>query len=314
VIRRLREDAQRLLATDRPVLLLGETGTGKGVLARWLHAHSPRAKEAFVDLNCAGLSRELLETELFGHEAGAFTGATRRKPGLLEEAHRGTVFLDEVAEMEATVQAKLLKALDERRIRRLGDTRDRVVDFRLIAATHRDLGALAREGRFREDLYFRLSTFPLQVPALRDRPDDLPEIAAVLLASFAAEIGRPGLRLGPGVIEALSVRGWRGNIRELRNVLERAALFAPGDVVPADLVKADEPSPSPGAGRDDGADDALTLEEVERRHVMRVLRAEKNRILPAARRLGIARSSLYERLRRYGVTLTEPGQSSGDET
>jgi DNA-binding NtrC family response regulator len=299
----LRQDTIRLLATDRPILLLGETGSGKGVLARWIHAKSPRAQETFVDLNCAGLSREILESELFGHEAGAFTGATRRKIGLLEEAHRGTVFLDELAETDLNVQARLLKALEDKRIRRLGSTKEIAVDFRLIAATHQDLKAMSLDGRFREDLFFRLSAFPLRVPALRERTEDLPEIAAFMLAAFAAEIGRPALRFSVEAIEAMKKRAWRGNLRELKNAVERAALFAEGDLVGDAFLRTDEAR----ATAPDSADSPLlTLEEVERHHIERVMRAEKNRVQAAARRLGIARSSLYEKLRRFGLDATDP--------
>ncbi len=179
-IRALQEDALRVADADSAVLVTGETGSGKGVLARWLHDHGPRATEAFVDLNCAGLAKELLESDLFGHERGAFTGAASAKQGLLEIAHRGTVFLDEIGDVDAQVQPRLLKVLEERRFRRLGDVRDRMVDIRLIAATHHDLGQLAREKRFREDLYFRISTLPLRVPPLRERLEDLPEPKSTL--------------------------------------------------------------------------------------------------------------------------------------
>lgn len=300
-IRKLKQDATQLLRMDRPVLLIGETGSGKGVLARWFHVNSPRSRQAFVDLNCAGLSRDLLESELFGYEAGAFTSANRRKTGLMEEAHRGTLFLDELAEMEGAVQAKLLKALEERRIRPLGATKEKAVDFRLIAATHRDLRAMSLDGRFREDLYFRLSTFPLRVPALRERVEDIPELAESLLAAFAAEIGRPRLRLSPQAITALQRRSWRGNIRELRNTIERAGLFAESDVVSEAQMGSDETHQASAAAAVAAED--LTLEEAERRHVTRVMREENNRIQPAAKRLGIARSSLYEKVRRLGIVL-----------
>src|SRR5918997_991358 len=189
-IRTLAEQAKRLLSTESPVLILGETGTGKGVLARWLHENSTRADEAFVDLNCAGLTRELLETELFGHEKGAFTSATASKQGLFEVAHRGTVFLDEIGDVDLNIQPKLLKVLEEKRFRRLGDVKDQIVDIRLIAATHHDLATQVRENRFRSDLYFRISTIPLMVPPLRQRPDDIPIIAQRLLEGVAQAMGR----------------------------------------------------------------------------------------------------------------------------
>ena len=176
-IRRLAREAEKVARAESPVLIQGETGTGKGVLARWLHAHGPRRNEELVDLNCAGLSRDFLETELFGHERGAFTGAVSRKIGLLEVAHRGTVFLDEVGDVDRAVQPKLLKVLEERSFRRLGDVRDRTVDIRLVAATHHDLAARVREGVFRSDLFFRISTVPLRVPPLRERTEDIVALA-----------------------------------------------------------------------------------------------------------------------------------------
>ena len=220
--------------SDSPVLVLGETGVGKGVLARWLHDHGPRAEEAFVDLNCASLSRELLETELFGHEKGAFTGAVAAKEGLLEVAHRGTLFLDEIGDMDAAVQPKLLKVLEEGRFRRLGDVRDREVDVRLIAATHQDLSEAVREKRFRSDLYFRISALPAGHPAparaaggrRRPRAD-----------AAGAHRGRPGTRRAVAVARGgrrpSQAYGWPGNIRELRNVLERAAILSRGQVLDA---------------------------------------------------------------------------------
>src|SRR5688500_2318548 len=189
-IRALAEQAKRVLATESPVLILGETGSGKGVLARWLHENGPRAEEAFVDLNCAGLTRELLETELFGHEKGAFTSATASKQGLFEVAHRGTIFLDEIGDVDLQIQPKLLKVLEDKRFRRLGDVRDRQVDVRLIAATHQDIGQLVREKQFRDDLYFRISTIPLSFPSLRERIEDIPTMAQYLLDKVAVDLGR----------------------------------------------------------------------------------------------------------------------------
>src|ERR687898_767677 len=197
-IRALKAQAHRILSTESPVLILGETGTGKGVLARWLHDNSPRADEAFVDLNCAGLTRELLETELFGHEKGAFTSATASKQGLFEVAHRGTIFLDEVGDVDLQIQPKLLKVLEEKRFRRVGDVRDRQVDVRLIAATHQDINQLVREKTFRNDLYFRVSTIPLAFPSLRERIEDIPIMAQYMIEKVAADLGRGELRLDQG--------------------------------------------------------------------------------------------------------------------
>ena len=238
-IRELAREATRLSQTDRPVLVQGETGTGKGVLARWLHENGPRSREAFVDLNCAGLSRELLDTELFGHEPGAFTGATKSKSGLLDVAHRGTLFLDEIGDMDVTIQPKLLKALEEQRFRRLGDVRDRCVDVRLIAASHQDLGLLMKEQRFREDLYFRVSTLPLHIPPLRERREDIPVLARGFVDRFARELGRQDLVLSEeAVLEVLRVfkeplsadqianelvaAGWNFSKRDPREAVEAA--------------------------------------------------------------------------------------------
>jgi DNA-binding NtrC family response regulator len=193
-LRQLAEDARRVCASSSPILIEGETGTGKGVLARWLHRNGLRADEPFVDLNCAGLSREFLETELFGHEKGAYTGAVTSKPGLLEVAHRGVFFLDEIGDLDPQVQPKVLKVLEEKRFRRLGEVRDRQVDVHLIAATHQDLAELAKEKKFRSDLYYRISTIPLRVPALRERPEDIPGLARRLLEGFSADwASTPGL-------------------------------------------------------------------------------------------------------------------------
>src|SRR5438093_3832745 len=224
-IRALADQARKILSSESPILILGETGTGKGVLARWLHENSPRADEAFVDLNCAGLSRELLETELFGHEKGAFTSATASKQGLFEVAHRGSIFLDEVGDVDLQIQPKLLKVLEEKRFRRVGDVRDRQVDVRLIAATHQDIGQLVREKKFRDDLYFRISTIPLSFPPLRERIEDIPIMAEYMLEKLAADLGRGEIQLEPDSVRALQSYSWPGNVRELRNVIERAVLL-----------------------------------------------------------------------------------------
>jgi DNA-binding NtrC family response regulator len=294
-IRVLQDQAERVLRSDSPVLITGETGSGKSVLARWLHEGGPRADAPFVDLNCAALSRELLDSELFGHEKGAFTGAVTAKQGLLEVADQGTLFLDEIGDMDVAVQPKLLKVLEEQRFRRLGDVRDRRVDVRLIAATHQDLGAAAREKRFRSDLYFRISTLILHVPALRERPEDIPVIAQHFLAELGAERGRGGVALQPEAEAALVRYSWPGNIRELRNVLERALLLSGGGPLSRGDLRFEAPAD------DAGVEEDLTLEELERRHIERVLRRENGHVERAAARLGIPRSSLYERLKRLGI-------------
>ncbi len=297
-IRKLSEQAHKVLGFDSPVLISGKTGSGKGVLAAWLHKNSSRADEPFVDLNCAGLSREFLETELFGHEKGSFTGAVAAKLGLLEVAHRGTVFLDEIGDMDPQVQPKLLKVLEEKRFRRMGDTRDRQVDVRLIAATHRPLDALVKESKFRSDLYFRISTIPLRVPSLQERTEDILPLARYLLKRIAADMGRGAeIELGPDAEAALQDYSWPGNVRELKNVLERAVLL--GDtqrLKREDFFFAGPCSEPPAAESSDAS-----LQEVERRHIERVLRQQQGKVEAAAKVLGVPRSSLYEKIKKYKI-------------
>jgi DNA-binding NtrC family response regulator len=300
-IRSLADQARKILSTESPVLILGETGTGKGVLARWLHEKSPRADEAFVDLNCAGLTRELLETELFGHEKGAFTSATASKQGLFEVAHRGTIFLDEVGDVDLQIQPKLLKVLEEKRFRRLGDVRDRQVDVRLIAATHQDIGQLVREKRFRDDLYFRISTIPLSFPSLRERIEDIPTLAQYMLDKVAADLGRGELHLDQGCIQALQAYSWPGNIRELRNVIERAVLLSDQKHITLNDLHFDGHT-QVGAPF---LDSSLTLLELEKQHIERVLQEERGRVEIAAKRLGIPRSSLYQKIKKFQITTSK---------
>jgi transcriptional regulator with GAF, ATPase, and Fis domain len=229
-MRQLAEDARRVAGSDLPVLITGETGSGKGVLAAWLHTSGSRHGEALVDINCAGLTAQLIESELFGHERGAFTGAHARKTGLLELAHRGTLFLDEIGDLDLQVQPKLLKVLEDHRFRRLGGLRDLAVDIRLIAATHVDLQAAVLERRWRSDLYFRINTVVLRVPPLRERPEDLPALAREVLDAHPRGAGG---ELAPDAVRALQAYPWPGNIRELRNVLERGrAALRPGACSP----------------------------------------------------------------------------------
>jgi DNA-binding NtrC family response regulator len=302
-MQRLAEEAKAVADSDSTVLILGETGAGKGVLARWFHDHGPRAAESFVDLNCAGLSRDLLESDLFGHEAGAFTGATRAKPGLLEAAHKGTVFLDEIGDMELAVQPKLLKALEHRLIRRLGEVRDRYVDIRLIAATHQDLQALVRERKFRSDLFFRINTVTLEVPPLRARVEDIPLLTRQLLEGIAGDTHHRQVAISEDAMRTLQAYDWPGNVRELRNVLERALLLTRGDTLEARHLRFAFASPaSAEAPADDGI---VSLEEMERRHIARALEAENGNVDRTARVLGISRSSLYQKIKGYG--LSRPG-------
>ncbi len=296
-IRSLAEQARKILTTESPVLILGETGSGKGVLARWLHENSPRAEEAFVDLNCAGLSRELLETELFGHEKGAFTSATASKQGLFEVAHRGTIFLDEVGDVDLQIQPKLLKVLEDNRFRRVGDVRDRQVDVRLIAATHQDIRQLVSEKKFRDDLYFRISTIPLSFPPLRERIEDIPVMAQYLLNKISADLGRREIHLNDDCLKALQAYAWPGNVRELRNVIERAVLQSEEKSICLKDLNFD-------GHANFGApflDSRLSLLELEKKYIQRVLQEERGRVEKAANRLGIPRSSLYQKIKKHQI-------------
>ena len=296
-IRRLREIAMRVLTSESPILLQGETGAGKGVLANWIHRNGPRAGQPFLDLNCAGLSRELLESELFGHEKGAFTSAVSAKQGLLEVANHGTVFLDEIGDIDLQVQPKLLKVLEDRVFRRLGDVRDRAVDIRLISATHRELLELVRQQRFRSDLYFRVNIVYLQVPPLRERVEDIPSLTQHLLRSIARSRGTEEILVSSAAMTALQHYSWPGNIRELRNVLERAALLAGDGAIRAEHLYLQAPLIEPSRLSVEGG----TLKQIEKAYIHLVLRDEAGSIERTARRLGIPRSSLYNKMRRFEI-------------
>jgi len=298
VIRRLAETAALVANSQSPVLIQGETGCGKGVLASWLHENGPRSDEPFVDLNCAGLNREFLESELFGHEKGAFTGAVSAKPGLLEVGHRGTIFLDEIGDIDPNVQPKLLKVVEEKRFRRMGDVRDHFVDIRLIAATHQDLRHLIETKLFRSDLYFRISTVPLAIPPLRERQADIPAIAQSLLLRICSDMARPPAELSTKAVERLRSYYWPGNIRELRNVLERALLFSDRNVLEAGDL-AFEPHPET---RGESYKPDWTLEEMERFHISAVFSGENQNVEKTAKRLGIAKSTLYQKLKALHLT------------
>jgi DNA-binding NtrC family response regulator len=290
LVRELLAQAHQVLDSHTPVLIGGETGTGKGVLARWFHEHGPRADEPFVDINCAGLSRELLESELFGHERGSFTGAATSKLGLLEVAHRGTAFLDEIGEIDLALQPRILKVVEEKRFRRVGDVRSHNVDVRLITASNRDLARMSRDGSFRSDLYFRINTIHLVIPPLRRRVEDIPALARQVLDHLGT--GRT-IEITPDAMRAMQAYAWPGNLREMRNVFERAVLLSGGAtrITAADL-RFEASSESAG-------EDVLTLDEMERRHVEHVVQLEHGNIDRAAARLGVSRSTLYLKLKRY---------------
>jgi DNA-binding NtrC family response regulator len=297
-IRHLREIAMRVVQSSSPILLQGETGSGKGVLANWLHRNGPRAEGPFLDLNCAGLSRDLLESELFGHAKGAFTSAISVKPGLLEVADRGTVFLDEVGDLDPHVQPKLLKVLEDRVFRRVGDIRDRAVDIRLVSATHRELKELVRQGSFREDLYYRMNTVAIRVPALRERTEDIPLLVEALAKKLAVSHGGGELVVEDRAMKDLQRRAWPGNIRELHNVLERAVLLAGNHHLRIEDLGVEEGGPR---GEHGDAGSGGTLKDMERAYIHHVLHDEQGSIERSAKRLGIPRSSLYNKMKRFEI-------------
>jgi DNA-binding NtrC family response regulator len=306
-IRQLEKIAARVAAADSPILVQGETGTGKGVLARWIHEHSSRCKETLVDLNCGGLTRDFLETELFGHEKGAFTGAVQSKVGLLEMAHKGTLFLDEIGDVDIQVQPKILKVLEEKQFRRLGDVRDRHVDIRLVAATHQNLGMLMADNRFRSDLFFRISTIPLQVPPLRERAEDVPMIVTRLLDRVSAELNFGKVEVTSEALRRLQAYSWPGNIREMKNVLERAVLLSGSRTITEKTLHFDQSDWVEAKGENLGR----TLQEVERDYIVEVLEAEGGRVEATAKRLAIPRSTLYSKLKQYKLESCAQAAASG---
>jgi DNA-binding NtrC family response regulator len=295
---------------DASVLIVGESGTGKELAANALHARSPRARGPFVKVNCAALPKDLIESELFGHVRGAFTGALTDRAGLLEEADRGSVLLDEIAEMPLDLQAKLLRVLEDRQVRRLGASRSLAVDFRLICSTNRDPEAAVREGRLRSDLYFRINTVTLRMPPLRERTSDLPLLTRAFLDRFRAKHARRVQDIDPEAFRRLLAYPWPGNVRELEHALERAVLVARGPSIGlADLpqsiqvwspVVAPAGSPTPTAGPG-------LLEDIERASILRALDATGWNKQAAAAMLGLRRPTLYSKMRRHGIPQAAPG-------
>ena len=286
----------KVARTAATVLLLGESGTGKEVAARTIHALGPRATKPFMAINCAALSEQLLESELFGHEKGAFTGATERKRGRLELSDGGTFFLDEVGELKPELQAKLLRVLQERRFERVGGSRTLEVDVRWIAATNRDLRAMIDEGRFREDLYHRLAVFPIKLPPLRERPQDLLPLARYLLTKIARDLKRSMPKLTAAAEKRLTTAAWRGNVRELANTLERAAILADGDAIDASHIWIEEGGEAKPPGNE-----VRPLVELEREAILHALEVVGGNRRRAAELLGIGERTLYDKLKKYGV-------------
>jgi two-component system response regulator AtoC len=298
-MRNLYRLAERIAQGSITVLILGETGVGKEVFAETIHRRSPRAALPFVRLNCAALPESLLESELFGYERGAFSGAAQAKPGLIELAHTGTLFLDEVGELPLALQAKLLRVLEERTLMRLGGLKERRVDVRFVAATNRDLEAEADAGRFRRDLYFRLNGFQLLVPPLRERLTELEALAELFVGQAARQLGRPAPRLGAEVLARLRAYSWPGNLRELRNMMERAVLLAAGPSLEVEHLPVEKMASAAPASRPRDDDRWLAEEEADRQRIIDALAQHAGNQTQAARALGISRTTLVMRLEAY---------------
>lgn len=293
--------AQKVSGTDVPVLLTGETGTGKEVFAQAIHYSSKRARQNFVAVNCSSFSKELLESEMFGHKAGSFTGALKDKEGLFEEANNGTIFLDEIGEMAFELQAKLLRILETGEYIKIGDTKPARVNVRIIAATNRNLSQEIVAGRFREDLFYRLSVFQIHLPPLRERAGDIRLLAKAFIKSFAEQLARPVVEIAPAFLEALDSQPWKGNIRELRNVIERSMIVCesgyldiadlPFDIQNAHYEHSNDSSPG-----------SFELSAMERRHIARVLEYTKGNKTEAARLLKIGLTTLYRKIEEYKIS------------
>jgi formate hydrogenlyase transcriptional activator len=280
--------------TDSTVLILGETGTGKGLIASMIHELSPRRRHAFVTVNCAAIPLGLLESELFGHERGAFTGAIMQRIGRFELADKGTLFLDEIGDIPLELQPKLLRVLQEQEFERLGSTRTIRTNVRVIAATHRNLGQMVAEEKFRLDLYYRLNVFPITVPPLREHREDIPLLVRYFAQKFAQRMNKRIEIIPEEVIEGLTHHSWAGNIRELQNVIERAVILSRGPVL--------EPAvPDLPPSKGEAVVEPVTLKDAERAHIVRILRQTAGVIATAATRLGLPRSTLFYKMRRLGI-------------
>jgi len=310
-LRQVSQQLHRAAATDATVLLEGESGTGKELFARALHALSPRADGPFVAINCAAIPETLLETELFGHEKGAFTGAAARKPGRFELAHRGTLFLDEIGDLPLALQAKILRALEEKSFERVGGTQSLTVDVRVVAATNRNLKARVAERQFREDLYFRLSVFPIEIPPLRERADDVLILARHFVEKFCREVAKPPLAVSPAALEELRTYPWPGNVRELQNCIERAVILCDEDTIhPRHLnlsfrqpAVAAPVSPWEQIDLSGSLSEALrrVIGEVERRKVEHALREAAGNKQRAAEQLQITYKMFVAKLKEFGI-------------
>jgi DNA-binding NtrC family response regulator len=309
---------QRAASTDTTVLLEGESGTGKELFARALHALSPRVDGPFVAINCAAIPEHLLESELFGYEKGAFTGASQRKPGRFELAHRGTLFLDEIGDLPLALQGKILRALEEKRFERVGGTTPLQVDVRVVAATNRNLKAAVAARQYREDLYFRLSVFPIAIPPLRDRRHDIPMLARFFVERFCRDLNKPALTLAPSALDELLAYSWRGNVRELQNCIERAVILTEGDTIHARHLNLNFPE-APRAERANGNGESSPwahidlsgsmadatrriVSEVERRKLVQALKEASGNPGLAAEILQLGFKTLQAKLKEHGIS------------
>jgi DNA-binding NtrC family response regulator len=302
-MQRVFETLRKVAPTDLTALVRGESGTGKELVAQALHELSPRRERPFVAVNCAAIARELVESELFGHERGAFTGADARRAGRFEAANGGTLFLDEIGDMAPATQAKVLRVLQERRFERLGGTTPIEVDVRIVAATHRNLEAEVAAGRFREDLYYRLRVVEIALPPLRERREDVPALAQRILAQLAERHGRTPKSLTPGALAALARHAWPGNVRELRNALERAAVMGEGDSIDARDLQLDVAAAAPPDDPSLPFSEAKrrATEEFERAYLLRALRAHGGNVSRTADAIGMVRQSLQQKMRELGL-------------
>jgi two-component system response regulator HydG len=300
-MRQVLDAVEKIAVSDAAVLIEGESGTGKELLAKLIHQRSRRAAGPFVGINCGAMPENLLESELFGHARGAFTGAIKEHKGLFEAAHGGTLFLDEVAEISQNFQVKLLRTLQEQSVRRVGDTREIKVDVRIIAASNQDLTQLVREGRFRQDLFFRIKVIPIYLPPLRSRRDDILPLAESFLARFSNRMGRRPARLSEAAKERLLLHDWPGNVREMENTLERALIFNKGDKIDTcDLILESNLSRQCDGAADPGSW-KISLEELERRHILDVLAHCEQNKARAVEILGIGYNTLWRKLKTYGA-------------
>jgi len=278
--------------------LTGETGTGKEVFAQSIHQHSSRKGKSFVAINCSSFSRDLLESEMFGHKAGAFTGALKETKGLFEEASGGTIFLDEIGEMAFDLQAKLLRILETGEFIKIGDTKPTKVDVRIIAATNRDLEKEIELGHFREDLFYRLSVFQIHLPALRERVEDIPLHIKAFVSAFSSKMGKNIRTISPEYIDALKKRAWKGNVRELRNAIERSLIIADGDTLTLDALPLNMQTSSAASTESYSGFD---LSGVEKMHIQKVLKYTKGNKTETSRLLGIGLTTLYRKIEEYGL-------------